>query len=378
MMNFMLQTRSRRFTLYALTIVAGIVVSCAVLALIGYRSNQNLPTGPQVTDRLESLDKIRLAEALHLKAELGDEIWPGYATLDAPVIIWNDDYEFLFGVGSPPDGWEPVPGESFAGQPYFRRRADDPQNFAVRVRDQWAASIFTKDLADARLISAIRGLLPPGLAEVFPYRIIIQPSELQISAVQHEYLHAVQAELAPQKFASADRVYSLGDRYWARDEEMRSAWKDEINLLIKAVQADTDGDAAELVRQFLEARDQRRVAFSLAADFVAYEQQFEWLEGLAKFAELESWRLASDGQRYQPLSEMASDPDFKAYETFDSRWNQEIAQTRRQASVEGDVRFYYTGMLQAFLLDRLLPNWKTQIMEDGVYLEDLLRLAVAQ
>ena len=80
-MNFMLQTRRRRFALYALTIVAGMVVSCLVLAVIGYNSNQKLPSGPEITDRMTPLDKVRLEEALHLKSELGDAVWPGYAGL---------------------------------------------------------------------------------------------------------------------------------------------------------------------------------------------------------------------------------------------------------------------------------------------------------
>ena len=90
------------------------------------------------------LDKNRLSEALRLKTELGDSVWPGYAALDAPVIIWNDDYEFLFRMSNPPEEWEVVPGDDFEGQPYFRRPANNPQNFAVQVGDQWAASIFIK------------------------------------------------------------------------------------------------------------------------------------------------------------------------------------------------------------------------------------------
>jgi len=376
-MNYMIQTRRRRFLLYALTIVSGMVISCVVLALIGYNSNQQLPTGPEMMDRMDPLDKIRLAEALHLKAELGDQIWPGYAAMDAPVIIWNDEYEFLFGVSSPPAGWEPVLDDAFEGQPYFRRPADDPQNFAVWVGDRWAASIFTKYLADAGLISAIQGLLPPGIADIFPYRIFIQPSELQISAVQHEYLHVVQAELAPDKFAAADDIYDLGEQYWSLDGEMRSAWEEEIDLLIKAAQTSIEADAKERTRQFLVARDKRRQGIGLENTLIDYERQFEWLEGTAKFAELLSWQEASRNHGYVSLPEMASDPDFKNYETFEARWDQEIAQTRRQAREEGDVRFYYTGMLQAYLLDHLLPDWKDRIMEDGVYLEDLLRETVA-
>jgi hypothetical protein len=48
------------------------------------------------------------------------------------------------------------------------------------------------------------------------------------------------------------------------------------------------------------------------------------------------------------------------------------------AGNEGDGRFYYSGMTQAFLLDQLAPGWKARIMQDDVFLEDLLREAVAR
>lgn len=377
-MNFMIQTRRRRFTLYALTIVAGMVISCAVLALISYSSNQKLPTGPKFTDRMDLLDKIRLSEALHLKSELGDAIWPGYAALDAPVIIWNDDYEFLFETGNLSPGWEEVPADNFEGQPYFRRPAVDPQNFAVKVGDQWAASIFTKYLIDFALISAIRDLMPPGIVEVFPYRIFIQPSERQISGVQHEYFHVMQVGIDPQKFAEAESVYEFSDRYWSLDGEMQPAWGEEIDLLTKAVDASSDGDAAELGRQFLIQRNHRRQNIGLDADLIAFEVRLEWLEGTAKYVELRSWEEAHYNHGYVSLPEMVADSDFKDYETFESHWSQEMRQARQQASREGDVRFYYTGMLQAYLLDRLMPAWKERITEEGIYLEDLLREAVEQ
>ena len=152
----------------------------------------------------------------------------------------------------------------------------------------------------------------------------------------------------------------------------------EIEVLIKAAESSSEGDAIELVRQFLTQRDQRRQDFSLSTDLIAYEVSIEWLEGTAKYVELRSWEEAGRNPGYSSLIEMAADPDFKDYEDFDSQWSQAIRQTRRQAGEEGDVRFYYTGMLQAFLLDRLMPDWKERIMEDGVFLDDLLRDALAK
>jgi hypothetical protein len=40
------------------------------------------------------------------------------------------------------------------------------------------------------------------------------------------------------------------------------------------------------------------------------------------------------------------------------------------------VRFYYSGMAQAVLLDRLMPDWKVRAWSEGVWLEDLLAEAV--
>ena len=49
---------------------------------------------------------------------------------------------------------------------------------------------------------------------------------------------------------------------------------------------------------------------------------------------------------------------------------------RRMADDEGDGRFYYTGM--AYLLDRLMPDWKQKAFDDGIWLEDLLAEAVPE
>jgi len=75
---------------------------------------------------------------------------------------------------------------------------------------------------------------------------------------------------------------------------------------------------------------------------------------------------------------LAADPDFARYAGFEKRWAQEAAQMGRMAGDEGDGRFYYSGMAQAVLLDRLLPDWKEQALADDVFLEDLLETAVAE
>jgi hypothetical protein len=103
----------------------------------------------------------------------------------------------------------------------------------------------------------------------------------------------------------------------------------------------------------------------ITSQLAGYEQQREWLEGLARYAELEIWRQADRGE-YLPATGAEALTDFKGYAGFEKRWSQEIDQMKRMADDEGDGRFYYSGMAQAFLLDRLLPDWKVRAFEDGV------------
>jgi len=182
--------------------------------------------------------------------------------------------------------------------------------------------------------------------------------------------------VAPARLEAAEASHRIGEGYWQTDEAMHEDWQEEIKLLRDALEAGSDERARERVGEFLLVRQRRRDAHSLSAELVAFEREFEWEEGLAKYVELESWRQAFESGSYQPVAGMEADPDFKGYRTFEQRWSQELGQMGRQASQEGDTRFYYTGMAQAMLLDRLLPGWKERIFQPGVYLESLLSEAV--
>jgi hypothetical protein len=98
---------------------------------------------------------------------------------------------------------------------------------------------------------------------------------------------------------------------------------------------------------------------------------------MAKYTEVAILKQASESPDYQPLSEMKNDADFKEYQNFKQRWSQELIQLRYQTSV-GETEFYMTGLAQGFLLDELMPGWKEQYWKDDVFLEDLLRAAIAE
>lgn len=66
----------------------------------------------------------------------------------------------------------------------------------------------------------------------------------------------------------------------------------------------------------------------------------------------------------------------KNYKTFVNFYNRQLEDVKRAAKRPEENRFYSTGMLQAVLLDHLMPKWKNEAFNKNVYLDDLLRKAV--
>lgn len=361
-----------------LTIAAGVLLGLIIVAaVVSLLSNRNLPSRSQVVDRLSSQEKLLLAEALHLKQTLGESLWPGWGQAEIPVQIWNERYGFLVSESNPPANWEQVPGDSFLEKPYFRLAAPSRQAFAVRIGDRWAASMSTKEWMSISMVNDVRSQLPRLLKPVFPYRLLVRffglnSSDLHIAAILHESFHAYQAKAAPQRFAEAGAAYRQEARYPWEDSSLQRSWKAELELLAGAAGATSPNEAASLARQFLSHRRQRREQHRLDAALANFERNMEWLEGLAKYIELASWRQASTTPGYNPLPELAADYDFRNYATFPRQWTNELTTMKLQASQRGDVRFYYTGMAQAFLLDRLMPDWKNRALGNDISLEGLL------
>jgi hypothetical protein len=281
--------------------------------------------------------------------------------------------------------WLPVPDDNFQGSVYYRTRLPDdgrtPEAFTVLVGDFWAASLPTRAAMRVMMAHEFRTMLPESVADILPYALaadlFLRNSDSYVAGMLHESFHAYQGMQAPERLAAAEwAAIRQGAAYPYREETFVADWQTELDLLQAALRAEDESETAVLVQQFLTQRDARRVAANLSPALITYEQQREWLEGTALYIELSILRQAYLDNEYRPVAAMAADPEFDGYQAFETRWQQEVSQIRRMAKNEGDGRFYYSGMAQACLLDRLLPEWKTQIFDEGVFLEDLLTTAV--
>jgi hypothetical protein len=299
---------------------------------------------------LSAADKAELTEALRLKAEFGDRVWPGLGGSVIPIILYNDSYEFLVGEENPTDSWEVVKEDNFMGRPYYRRAARNPQSFAVSIGTRWAGRIGTLDWMNSK----------------GPFKIT---ADFLIVGLLHEMFHAYQANLAPARFARATAVYASEGRYPYKDSDFASAWNSEGKTLAEAIRAKDDAEAGSLAQKFLHIRDARRKQATLSPDLVAYEVELEWLEGLAEYVEIKFYELAASSAR--EAASIRYGPGLPFYLQGDF-----IRLERQLGQQSGDLRFYLSGMAQARLLDRLNPGWKAKAMQEKVYLEDLLRAIV--
>ena len=377
----------------------GLILSCLLLVLFSFLSNQIFPDYSPEIDSIPDIDKLRLMETQHLRDAIGNLVFPGWTDAPKAQILYNEENVFLINLPEPKLGWLKIPqdskngiawqitdsNETWNGMPYYRQPYADgksPEAFAVRIGDQFVGSLPTFDWMRIGLMQQIQADIPDFLQRIIPFplisKIFFPNSDTYLSLIQHENFHAYQATWAKERFYLAETASVLKKNQYPWDsEQTQELWQMELAALEEALRSEEPVETEKIVEQFLSIRRNRRTVINLPLDLIDYENQREWVEGMARYVELESWRLANTIESYRFDDSMQSDPYFKQYRSFSNRWNRELDQMKRMYDDEGDGRFYYSGMAQAYLLDRLSPGWKDRLFNDPTLnLEILLSQAV--
>ncbi|MEW6650232.1 MAG: hypothetical protein AB1453_08585 [Chloroflexota bacterium] len=366
----------------------GLVGVLLLAGLASFVSNIGFPPPPEPTDTLSRTQYALLDEATHLRQSLGDAVFPGWGAMEIPIVVYNEQFAFLVGLDDPQPGWVMYPrdhhrgGEwqrvtSENGQNYHRARIEDPEktpeNFVVQIGEEIVASFQTHNYAINNLHSMMYAELPPLVRDVFPYRLflshLVALPEAYLSGLFHESFHVFQAVNNPSAFKSAELSVSLATNYPFDDDQLSLDWKEELKILSQAASLTNREDALRLAGEFLAIREQRRAEANLSSSQVMLERKREWLEGLAKYAELELGRQAAL-TRFQPLAETSQLTGLKTYGSRQGFWKTQL-ESMDTTHFGGETLFYYSGFAQAVLLDQLLPGWKTRAIQ-GEYLEDLI------
>ena len=364
----------KRIFKFTLVGAAGLILALVLASIL---SNQFLPSAPDDLQHLSRQIVVHTSEALNLLGNLGSKVWPGF-NADLPIIIWNEETAFLINYPDPLPGWEQMTDHTINGLPVYNQPNMKPYQAFTEVlpNGDYAGSMATKNAMNREFIKLFKHNLPPIINQIFPYRLLLHSTDFYLTTLVHETFHAYQAENYPSKFEDVEKAYSKHSAYEGVFKGMADAWAAEIKCLQKALKEENQAERASLVYEFLEIRTDRRKAAGLTPNLELYEKRFEWLEGSTKYVELEVWENAASGA-YHPAKSILQDQDFHSYQGYENRWKTELKNMERAAKNGGETLFYYTGMLQARLLDDLLPGWKSQMGDPEVWLEDLLREAVS-
>ncbi len=358
----------------ALTIgglLAALAAALGVWAIV----NVPPPSAPVERDHLTARDLDLARESQHLRSSVGGRLWPGFQDAAIPLQLYNDRFGFVLGMDAPP-GWEEVTANRYDGAAYYRTAHPEQQAFAVRIADRWAGSMTVKEAADAGMPRQLREKIGV-LARLVPYRLFILTTDQYLGAVLHEQFHAFQAERNAHRFDRAHVAYAAERRYPWSEPRFADAWMEEISLLQAALAASDRATRASSAARFLAGRQARRQRFRADAGALAFEREVEWLEGLGKYVELTTSRLAGE-PTYVPTAAIRSDPQFHGYRDDASLWQRETISMRFRVNLHDDLPFYWSGAMQAMLLDALDPGWKAGFLESDQFLDERLAGALGQ
>ena len=307
-----------------------------------------------------------IKEAKRLKEVYGDRLFNSFSKADIPIIAFNNKYEFLINNSSLDNSFKELDkNNSVVGDNIYIRENNQPQAFAVKVGSKWCGSMSTLYTFNYDLLKAMKKEMPFGLSILIPHQFMIVKKDIIPSAIIHEMVHGYFGNLNEIKLNKAEELHKILNTYPYTDNALKDAWNKEGKALYSAMNANSDEETIEYIREFLDIRDKRREEYKLSSQLIDVERFIEWEEGLGKYSEIKIYEFAAN--------ENSSISDYK-YKTSMPYWKADFKNLRSKLGTRtGDYRFYLSGMAQAMILDKLSINWKGDIYRDGVYLEDKLR-----
>lgn len=310
-------------------------------------------------DTLAAADRRALSEARRLKAAYGGRVWPGLGRAHIPQVLYDDRWEFLAGWAGPaPEGWERAGDASLFEVPIRRRRARDPQPFALEVEDRWVGRYPVRRLLDRLRVQEARRGMDPVSAALVPPDLSTVPPDLYVVQLLHTAFHAFQATRSEDRFHRAVELRRRSaDRYPFGDPAISELWTREGAALGRILAAGQRAEACRAVEAFRSARARRRGRAVLDSALVAYERAQEWLQGTAKYAELAFYRRAAEG---------SGAPEPFGYERGPAHWEGDLGLLRSSLGEQGpDRRFALSGLGIALALQRLSSDWKDRVLSGG-------------
>jgi hypothetical protein len=301
------------------------------------------------TPQLPSTDRIRVGEFYRLAAAVQDEIWPGWSTLPAPLLLVTPDTEFLTHHPSPPKEMKKIADDLYAR----------PRQFPVTLQATFPA------------------FGPPAVMVVGqPAHTESKTSTAWLFMAMHEHFHQLQNG-QPGYFDAVEALgLSHGDKsgMWMLNypfpyekSEVAQAFNRLRDLLLSALHEPDTQAFDQLAKQYFE---QRKKFFALLSEDDRKYLSFQlWQEGIARYTEIKAAEAAA---HYRPTAEYAGLSDYEPFSDYAAKKRASTLDELRRVDLPSWKRtaVYSFGASEGLLLDRINPRWKEE------YFHHMLSMAV--
>jgi hypothetical protein len=336
----------KRLWLGFLFLFAGLIIVLLTNNLVNRAIYSRLVTDAEELTEEEILQVKEVYMYLNLH---GENILPGFHGRDIDLIIYNEAYEFLICTQRTDSEWVFLEYNKMLEKNIYRKNVDNPQAFAVYTNDRWTGSMATKAHFTKSIITSL------GDAGLFGYlippQVFVTDKEHYMSLIIHEMTHALQGKRAEARLISNQTIHNVNSTY-EDNAIFFELIKEEAKYIELAMKSENNEDTLSYTEKFLQTRKKRREECGLSSDEISKEKEFEWLEGLARYAEYAS------SSRSKALI------------------RKNLTNIEAKMSEGGDEKYYALGMAEAMVLDKLVRNWKPEVFEDGFTLEGALEKAL--
>jgi hypothetical protein len=313
-----------------------------------------LPMSMEAPAQLNDTDRIRIAEARRLFAQLGDDLWPGWSEAPFCILLVTPEREFLIGHPKPDNSFTMVGHDSLlAGDVYVRARVFDTGLLATFP----IGGVSTIVIGQAQRTDASH-------------------STRWTVTLLHEHFHQWQ-QSRPDYYPSvgaldledddASGMWMLDYPFPYEDREVNERFEELCDLLHDAVRASSSGSARRKIDKYL----QRREEFCESLDERDYKYfSFQvWQEGIARYTEYTLARRASAS--FRPTDQFKDLDDFVSFEADARETASHILTELRRMSLKRSKRsaFYPFGAAEGILLDRVSPGWRDRYFEEKFFVE---------
>lgn len=307
------------------------------------------------TQNMRNIDKIRIAEAIKISNQFGDQIWKGFNTIPFTLLLVTDDYEYLMN--------HPNPSEDFKLS-YF----DTILNTNIYYR---------KTVLNKHFLATFPAVNGKNCIVVgTPENTNKNSSEWVITLVHEHFHHYVYAsnnyykEVETLDLAKGDTsgMWMLNYPFKYDNDAVAAAYNTYTKSLYELANIKDVSNPNYKVKLKTYNKQREEFVKTLSHDDYKYFSFQLWQEGIARYTEIKFLELMTD---YKPNHKITTLADYVPFnllkDTYQSNeLNNLIALDLKK---EKRICFYSVGLAEGLILDKMNKNWRDNYLKNKFFLE---------